>query len=105
MAQLAGFILIGLVLSAGFIYSSAERQSRITSYVTQVTEANNVRFDSGNGYQAQQAHIAIAQGELFGVGIGKSTQRDFLPAPYNDFIFAIKIGRASCRERVSIVVQ
>src|SRR5699024_2742197 len=22
-------------------------------------------------------------------GIGKSTQRDFLPAPYNDFIFAI----------------
>src|SRR5690625_1802153 len=49
MAQLAGFILIGLVLSAGFIYSSAERQSRITSYVTQVTEANNVRFDSGNG--------------------------------------------------------
>ena len=23
------------------------------------------------------------------MGIGKSTQRDFLPAPYNDFIFAI----------------
>jgi len=23
------------------------------------------------------------------VGVGKSTQRDFLPAPYNDFIFAI----------------
>jgi cell division protein FtsW len=41
------------------------------------------------GYQAQQAQIAIAQGQITGVGIGKSTQRDFLPAPYNDFIFAI----------------
>ena len=28
-------------------------------------------------------------GELTGVGPGKSVQRDFLPAPYNDFIFAI----------------
>ena len=26
---------------------------------------------------------------MIGVGIGKSSQRDFLPAPYNDFIFAI----------------
>lgn len=88
-SQIFIFIVIGLIGAAGFISASAERQSRISSYVTQVTEANNVRFDSGNGYQAQQAHIAIAQGEVFGVGIGKSTQRDFLPAPYNDFIFAI----------------
>ena len=28
-------------------------------------------------------------GGLTGKGPGKSTQRDFLPAPYNDFIFAI----------------
>ncbi|GIV60095.1 MAG: hypothetical protein KatS3mg043_1184 [Rhodothermaceae bacterium] len=28
-------------------------------------------------------------GGLTGVGPGKSIQRDFLPAPYNDFIFAI----------------
>lgn len=87
--QLFGLILIGLIGGSVFIYSSAERQSRISSYVSQITEINNTRFESGNGYQAQQAHIAIAQGELFGVGIGKSTQRDFLPAPYNDFIFAI----------------
>jgi cell division protein FtsW len=41
------------------------------------------------GYQAEQARIALAMGGLFGVGPGKSQQRDFLPAPYNDFIFAI----------------
>ncbi|MEX0944898.1 MAG: FtsW/RodA/SpoVE family cell cycle protein [Balneolaceae bacterium] len=87
--QIFGLILIGLVGGSAFIYSSAERQSRITQYVTQITELNNSYFESGSGYQAQQAHIAIAQGKLLGVGIGKSTQRDFLPAPYNDFIFAI----------------
>lgn len=87
--QLLGLILIGLAGSTLFISSSAERQSRVTQYMTQITELNNRHFESGSGYQAQQAQIAIAQGQLLGVGIGKSTQRDFLPAPYNDFIFAI----------------
>ena len=87
--QLFGLILIGLIGGASFVMTSEQRQSRITQYVAQVTELNNSRFESTSGYQAQQAHIAIAQGQLFGVGVGKSTQRDFLPAPYNDFIFAI----------------
>lgn len=87
--QIFGLILIGIIGGAAFVTSSAERQSRITNYVTQITNVNNSHFESGSGYQAQQAHIAIAQGQLFGVGVGKSTQRDFLPAPYNDFIFAI----------------
>jgi cell division protein FtsW len=87
--QLFGLILIGLIGGASFVMTSEQRQSRITQYVAQVTELNNTRFESTSGYQAQQAHIAIAQGQLFGVGVGKSTQRDFLPAPYNDFIFAI----------------
>ncbi|TVQ66431.1 MAG: cell division protein FtsW [Balneolaceae bacterium] len=87
--QILGLILIGIAGSSLFISSSAERKSRVTQYVAQVTDLNNRHFESGSGYQAQQAHIAIAQGQLIGVGIGKSTQRDFLPAPYNDFIFAI----------------
>jgi cell division protein FtsW len=40
-------------------------------------------------YQSRQALIAFALGGVTGQGPGKSTQRDFLPAPYNDFIFAI----------------
>ena len=87
--QLSAILLIGIILGASIIYTSPERQRRIDQYVTQITEINNENFESADGYQAQQAHIAIAQGQLFGVGIGKSTQRDFLPAPYNDFIFAI----------------
>ena len=33
--------------------------------------------------------MAIAQGELFGLGPGNSVMRNYLPAPYSDFIYAI----------------
>jgi cell division protein FtsW len=42
-------------------------------------------------YQIQQAKIAIATGGVFGKGPGKSEQRNFLPHPYSDFIYAIII--------------
>ncbi|MSQ78648.1 MAG: cell division protein FtsW [Flavobacteriaceae bacterium] len=47
--------------------------------------------DEGGSYQNQQAKIAIASGGLIGKGPGNSTQRNFLPHPYSDFIFAIII--------------
>jgi cell division protein FtsW len=87
--QLFALILIGMTGGTALVMSSAERQSRVTQYITQITEIKTDRLESASGYQAQQAHIAVAKGGLFGVGIGKSAQRDFLPAPYNDFIFAI----------------
>ncbi|MBN2486231.1 MAG: FtsW/RodA/SpoVE family cell cycle protein [Bacteroidales bacterium] len=40
-------------------------------------------------YQADQSKIAIVTGGFFGKGPGNSMQRDFLPHPYSDFIFAI----------------
>lgn len=48
--------------------------------------------DKGQGsYQSKQAKIAIASGGLIGKGPGNSTQRNFLPNPYSDFIYAIII--------------
>lgn len=89
MMQLSTLVVIGVVGASALVLQSPERQSRIHQYVNQITDINSEEFNGEDGYQAQQAHIAIAKGEIFGVGIGKSTQRDFLPAPYNDFIFAI----------------
>jgi cell division protein FtsW len=89
VVQILGLILIGLIGASSLVMSNAERQSRVTQYITQISDINSDRLESASGYQAQQAHIAIAKGQLIGVGVGKSTQRDFLPAPYNDFIFAI----------------
>ena len=45
----------------------------------------------GDAYQVTQAKIAIAVGGFVGVGPGNSTQRNFLPQAYNDFIYPIII--------------
>lgn len=87
--HLGALILIGIIGGAALLSSSAERQSRVHEYVNQISDINSTLLEPGAGYQAQQSYIAIAQGKMFGVGIGKSTQRDFLPAPYNDFIYSI----------------
>ncbi|HTQ28090.1 MAG TPA: FtsW/RodA/SpoVE family cell cycle protein [Puia sp.] len=42
-------------------------------------------------YQVNQAKIAIANGGWVGLGPGNSRQRNFLPHPYSDFIYAIII--------------
>ncbi len=42
-------------------------------------------------FQAQQSHIAIATGGITGKGPGQSDQRNFLPHPYSDFVYAIII--------------
>jgi cell division protein FtsW len=87
--QLGGLIAIGLLGGAILIWQSPERISRVENFLDRTVNLETTELKIGEGYQAQQAQIAIAQGQLTGVGIGKSTQRDFLPAPYNDFIFAI----------------
>ena len=49
------------------------------------------QFDKDENYQINQAKIAITKGGIFGLGPGNSEQRNFLPHPYSDFIFAIII--------------
>jgi len=87
--QLGTLVIAGVLGAMVLLNMSENRQSRIDNYLQQVKNIESEQILQGSGYQAQQAHIAIAKGEIFGVGIGKSSQRDFLPAPYNDFIFAI----------------
>lgn len=45
--------------------------------------------DKEESYQVEQSKIAIAKGGVFGKMPGNSEQRNFLPHPYSDFIFAI----------------
>ena len=58
-------------------------KSRIEHFV------NPSETDSDDSYQSDQAKIAVAKGGLMGLGPGNSVQRNFLPHPYSDFIFAI----------------
>jgi cell division protein FtsW len=52
---------------------------------------NKDKADPDANYQVEQAKIAIVTGGILGKSPGKSTQRNFLPHPYSDFIFAIII--------------
>lgn len=47
------------------------------------------KLADGEDFQSIQSKIAIAGGGLIGKAPGKSTQRNYLPFPYSDFIFAI----------------
>ncbi len=46
-------------------------------------------FEDGDSFQARQAYVAIATGGMFGKGPGQSDQRNYLPHPYSDFVYAI----------------
>ena len=87
MKYLAGFVAAGLVMFAllvfiGTVFPEAVRLGTWTSRLQEF-------FGGEGGYQVQQAKIAIANGEFLGEGMGKSVQRNYLPTPYADFIYAI----------------
>lgn len=65
---------------------------RVTTWIKRVQDFIYAKDETTIPYQVQQAKIAIANGGiLMGKGPGNSTQRNFLPHPYSDFIYAIII--------------
>ncbi len=84
------FIVTGILALSIFIGGALllNKEGRISTWKNRI-EAY-VDGDSDN-YQADQAKVAIVQGGLFGKGPGNSTQRNLLPHPYSDFIYAIII--------------
>lgn len=67
--------------------------ARVDTWISRVEGFMYGGKESANedAYQVNQAKIAIAKGGLLGVGPGNSTQRNFLPQAYNDFIYPIII--------------
>ncbi|SEH86280.1 cell division protein FtsW [Paenimyroides aquimaris] len=55
-------------------------------------------------YQIDNAKIAIAQGQMFGVGPGKSVQKNFLPQSSSDFIYAIIVEEFGFLGGISILI-
>ncbi len=83
---------ISIVCVAGFfmmviLFLTTERaatwNSRIEAFMHPELQTSDKNF------QANHSKIALATGGVFGKGPGNSTERNFLPHPYSDFIFAI----------------
>ncbi len=89
---LAGIVGAGILVLALFILSArafpdAMKNSRVGTWSSRIE--NFVSGNEEDNYQAEKAKIAIASGEIYGKGPGKSVQKNFLPQSSSDFIYAI----------------
>jgi len=80
----SGIVLLGIVIGLSYLLPEI---GRLGTWNTRVESFIN-GGDDDEEFQVEQAKIAIAQGGILGVGPGNSTQKDILPYPYADFIFA-----------------
>ena len=84
---------IAYLLGLGIItFSVILLLSYVTGFGRAETWISRIREfvqDSEGGYQIQQAKIAIAKGGWFGLGPGNGMQRNHLPSPYADYIYAM----------------
>ena len=103
IAATIGIALIPLVLLVSIAFSYYDKEDhqskdlpavlnvgRIPTWIKRIQDfayADKIE----TAYQVQQAKIAIAKGRRAGLGLGNSEQRNFLPHPYSDFIYAIII--------------
>ncbi|GDX48076.1 cell division protein FtsW [Bacteroidota bacterium] len=81
----AGILALALII---IIALFTPFHARVLTWQSRI---DNFMNDDKGSYQVQQAKIAIANGGIIGSGPGNSKQRNFLPTPYADFIYAIII--------------
>jgi cell division protein FtsW len=90
LLALTGIVGITILIMASITFKFGRGE-------TWLKRVEDYRGTSTNGgekvqpFQVQQAKIAIANGGITGRGPGNSQQRNFLPHPYSDFIYAIII--------------
>ena len=88
---LAGIIGAGIVILLLFVLTAKAfpglMPNRVDTWMSRIESFSD--DDSKEGYQVENAKIAIATGGLTGKGPGKSVQKNFLPQSSSDFIFAI----------------
>lgn len=89
---------IGVILGVGFVsllffvlVAKAFPNAFPNRVDTWISRIDNYASDKPgeDDYQIEKAKIAIASGGIYGLGPGKSVQKNFLPQSSSDFIFAI----------------
>ncbi|WP_460954391.1 putative lipid II flippase FtsW [Parasphingorhabdus pacifica] len=88
-------ILLSAATSAVVLATAADyRMARLTAFFDATADP------SGRGYHARQAQFALADGGMFGRGLGQGWSKwQYLPNAHNDFIFAVigeELGFVGC---------
>ena len=84
IVSLAFFVLIVKAFPDSF------KNSRVGTWQSRIENFTSDK-PGEDDYQIEKAKIAIASGGIYGLGPGKSVQKNFLPQSSSDFIFAIII--------------
>lgn len=88
ISSIAGIGIIALTIFIVVVMNMPDT-GRVGTWKSRIE--NFTGKETGDTYQSDQSKIAIASGGFFGKLPGNSTQRNFLPHAYSDFIYAIII--------------
>lgn len=102
--QLATIVLSGFAAVLLFVLSGiGQRSNTVINRIGEWWGMLTGDVDHGLAYQVEQAYIAIARGGFWGVGLGQSQQRYFLPEAFSDYIYAIIIEEHGLKIGVFVI--
>ena len=78
------------IKAGGIFHRFATWRNRILKHLDK-QEVPPEKYDIENNFQVAHANMAIASSGIAGKGPGNSTERDYLPQAFSDFIYAIII--------------
>lgn len=85
-------IVVAGITAASLLFAFSwffiEGHGRADMWLNRVESWMNPDYNADDFYQQKQAFIAMAKGGLIRIAPGKSTQCNFLPDAYSDFIFS-----------------
>ncbi|HQV77978.1 MAG TPA: FtsW/RodA/SpoVE family cell cycle protein [Chitinophagales bacterium] len=84
-----GMIVASLVFA--YLWYFVEDHGRADEWVSRIESWIHPNEEADDFYQQKQAYIAIAKGGIFRLAPGKSTQCNFLPDAFSDFIYSTLI--------------
>lgn len=83
-----GALVFGSLIA--YVWNNPVEFGRISTMKSRV-EVFLENEDDGGTFQTRQAKIAVARGGYWGQGPGNSRQKNILPSPFADFIYAVII--------------
>jgi cell division protein FtsW len=82
---IVGLLMFVLIAKA---FPDNKLTSRVNTWMSRIERFSSDK-ENEDDYQIKKAKIAIASGMIYGLGPGKSVQKNFLPQSSSDFIYAI----------------